>query len=280
VCEHRLRRRDGEYRWFLSRAEPLRDAAGRVALWFGSATDIHEQRTARDLLEQRVLERIRALEQASEVRRLLLARVETLQDDERRIARELHDSGGQGLSAMLLSLASCRRHVGDAAAVEHFTRLQQLLEATDHELDRIVFTLRPTALEDGGLGDAITAYVGTWSELTSQPVDLLVTGLEGRRLPAQVEAAVFRVIQEALNNVAKHAQARSVSVERLGRQLVASVEDDGVGFDTEPAEPLDGNRPSWGLLGMHERIEAVGGSFTVESRVGQGTTVLLRAPRR
>jgi PAS domain S-box-containing protein len=279
--EHRLRRHDGEYRWFLSRAEPLFDADANVRQWFGSVTDIHEQRCARELLEQRVKARTRDVERASELRRQLLARVETLQDDERRrIARELHDSLGQFLSAMLLSIASFRLQPGDPVVAERFSKLQRLLESADHELDRIVFTLRPTALEDSGLADAVAAYVGTWSELSGQPVDLLIEGLDGRRLPPQAEAAVFRVIQEALNNVAKHAHARnvSVSVEWLGRQLVASVEDDGVGFDAEQAAPADGSRPSWGLLGMRERIEALGGTFAIESRPGQGTTVLLRVP--
>jgi PAS domain S-box-containing protein len=282
VREHRLRRRDGEYRWFLTRAEPLLDRHGNVTLWFGSATDIHEQHIARDALEQRVKERTRELERASDLRRQLLLRVETFQDEERRrIARELHDSLGQFVSAMLLSIANFRQRLTDAATLEQFTKLQQLLEAVDRELDRIVFTLRPTALEDGGLGDAITAYVTTWSQLCKQPVDLLLQGLENRRVPPRVEAAVFRVVQEALNNVAKHAHAStvSVSVEWLGRQLMASVEDDGVGFDAEqPVEPANSSRPSWGLLGMKERIEALGGTFAIESRSGRGTTVLLRVP--
>ncbi|WP_051244581.1 PAS domain-containing protein [Azohydromonas australica] len=281
VSEHRLRRHDGEYRWFLTRAEPSRDQGGSVTLWFGSATDIHEQRAARDVLDRRVKERTRELERASELRRQLLAHVETLQDEERRrIARELHDSLGQFLSAMLLSVASVQRQLKDGAAAQQFIKLQRLLEQVDHELDRIVFTLRPTALEDEGLGEAVKSYVSTWSELCDRPVDLLVAGLDERRLPLHVEAAVFRVIQEALNNVAKHAGARSVSVsvECLGRQLVASVEDDGIGFDPEQAEHLEGSQPSWGLLGMRERVEALGGTFAIESRVGQGTAILLRVP--
>jgi signal transduction histidine kinase len=89
---------------------------------------------------------------------------------------------------------------------------------------------------------------------------------------------VFRVIQEALTNVAKHAGASSVSVERLHRQLVASVEDDGAGFDHAESQPLEQGRPSWGLLGMKERIEVLGGTFVIESSAGAGTTVLMRVP--
>jgi PAS domain-containing protein len=241
----------------------LHDRNGDVTLWFGSATDIHEQHSAREELESRMNERTRELQQAGELRRELLARVETLQDEERRrIARELHDTLGQLLSALLLSVAAVRARLQgeDPVLAEQFDKLQQLMQTVDHELDRIVFTLRPTALEDSGLGDAITAYVASWSELTGQPVDLLLTGLEGRRLPPRVEAAVFRVVQEALNNIAKHARASSigVSIERLGRLLMVSIEDDGVGFDAELTETGDSSRPSRGLLGMRERIEALG----------------------
>jgi signal transduction histidine kinase len=95
-----------------------------------------------------------------------------------------------------------------------------------------------------------------------------------------VELAVFRVVQEALNNVAKHARSRNVSlsVERFKDRLVASIEDDGVGFDAAQALDLEAGRVNWGLVGMRERIEATGGSFEIESRPGEGTTILLRVP--
>jgi signal transduction histidine kinase len=143
-----------------------------------------------------------------------------------------------------------------------------------------VFTLRPTALEDCGLGDGVAAYVATWSELSATPVDLVLHGLDGQRLPAPVEAAVFRVIQEALNNVTKHAGATrvSVSLTRARRHLQGCVEDDGVGFDTAEGRDTAAARTRWGVLGMKERIEALGGQFTVESQPGIGTTVLLRVP--
>jgi PAS domain S-box-containing protein len=281
VTECRLRRHDGPFRWHLMRAAPLRDGQGRIVRWFCSATDIQEQRSARDSLERHVKERTRQLEQAVELRRELLARMEGLQDDERRrIARELHDSLGQFLSAMSLSVVAFQQCLTDSAALDHLANLRSLLESVDRELDRIVFTLRPTALDDGGLGEAVTAYVATWSRLADVPVDLLLRGLDEARLSPRIEAAVFRVIQEALTNVAKHAGASSVSVsvERLHRQLVASVEDDGAGFDHAEAQPLEQGRPSWGLLGMKERIEVLGGTFVIESSAGAGTTVLMRVP--
>jgi PAS domain S-box-containing protein len=272
--ELRLRARQGSWRWHLVRAEPQRDEAGRVVRWFGSATDIHEQRSAREVLEQRVQERTHAL-------RTLLARVEHVQDEERRrIARELHYSLGQYLTSLSLAVSALARQ-SDPALRERLAALQQPMQQVDRELDRLVFTLRPTALEDCGLGDAVAAHVATWSELSGIPVDLAQHGLDGQRLPAPVEAAVFRVIQEALNNVTKHAGAThvSVSVERSRRQLRASVEDDGVGFEpAEERDALSSLRTGWGVLGMKERIESLGGHFIVESQPGAGTTVLLRVP--
>ncbi|NML16456.1 PAS domain-containing sensor histidine kinase [Azohydromonas caseinilytica] len=273
--ELRLRSRDGPYRWHLVRAEPQLDEDGRVVRWFGSATDIQAHRSARELLEQQVRERTREL-------RALLARVEHVQDEERRrIARELHDSLGQYLTSLGLAVGALTQQPLEPAARERLGTLNGLLQQVDRELDRIVFTLRPTALEDCGLGDGVAAYVGTWSELSGTPVDLVLHGLDGQRLPTPVETAVFRVIQEALNNVTKHAGATrvSVSLKRSRRQLLASIEDDGVGFEQES----DGShaapgRASWGVLGMKERIEALGGHFVLESQPGVGTTVLLRVP--
>ncbi|MDZ5461098.1 ATP-binding protein [Azohydromonas lata] len=272
--EHRLRRHDGEYRWFLTRAEPLRDQDGGVALWYGSATDIHEQRSARELLEQRVAERAQAL-------RELLLHVETLQDDDRRrIARELHDSLGQFLSSLALSCSELKNAPSDPAIREKFGTLHEQVMQLDRELDRVIFVLRPTALEDCGLGEGVAAYVRTWSELTGVSVDLELLGLDHDRLPTQLEAAVFRVIQEALTNVAKYAQASQVSVSLVRRrgQLVGTIEDDGLGFDTADAMTPAAGRTHWGLLGMQERIEAMGGTFSIESRPGAGTTILWRLP--
>jgi PAS domain S-box-containing protein len=275
VREHRLRRHDGEFRWFLTRAEPLRDHDGEVLLWFGSATDVHEQRLSRELLEQRVAERTRTLQQ-------LLLRLETVQDEERRrLARELHDGLGQYLSSVALVVGALCQAPDDPAVRGKLQRLNEMMQGLDRELDRMVFILRPTALEDGGLGEGVAAYARTWSELTGVTVDLELHGLDGRRLPAPVETAVFRIVQEALTNVAKYARASrvSVSLERRRRQLVGSVEDDGVGFDAgAEAMASASGRHHWGLLGMRERAQALGGSFAVESQPGSGTTVLWRLP--
>jgi signal transduction histidine kinase len=241
----------------------------------GVMRDITEQRNVRELLEHRI-------EQRTHVLRQLLVRVESVQDEERRrIARELHDGLGQYLTAVTLAIGAFKDAPTDPPTRERVQRLNELMQHLDRELDRMVFLLRPTALEDCGLGEGVAAYVRSWSELTGVSVDLELHGLDGDRLPAPVETAVFRIVQEALNNVAKHARASrvSVSLEKRRRQLMGSIEDDGVGFETAdaPAAPK-ASRTHWGLVGMRERIEALGGTFAIESRAGEGTSILLRLP--
>ncbi|WP_157268700.1 PAS domain-containing protein [Azohydromonas aeria] len=276
---------DGAVRWLSARGFFFHDDAGRARRMVGVMRDVTEPRQARALLEQRVAERTHALRQ-------LLQHLEGLQDEERRrIARELHDGLGQVLSSVALAVSTLRQagaagagHDGqgqDAPAWrQRVEQLHGLMQHLDRELDRIVFTLRPTALEDCGLGEGVAAYAQTWSQLTGVAVDLELHGLEQGRLSATVEAAVFRVVQEALNNVAKYAQASQVSVSLQRRRglLAGSVEDDGVGFDAAEATAGAAGRSRWGLLGMQERIEALGGSFAIDSQPGTGTTVLWRLP--
>jgi PAS domain S-box-containing protein len=278
--EHRLQRVDGQWRWHLVRAEAWRTGDGEIRLWIGSATDVHEQRSALALLEQRVQERTAALEREAERRRTLLARVERLQDDERRrIARDLHDVLGQEIVALSLALddaaSALQQRPGSTGAA--LQRARERLAAVDRELDGIVFQLRPTALEDMGLADAIAAHAAQWGRHAGVAVDIASHGPVQERLPPHVEAAVFRAVQEALTNVARHAQARGVAllVERTRGRLQVAVEDDGVGFMPDATGAMRGQ---WGLLGMQERLAALGGEVQLESQPGRGTTVLMRVP--
>jgi signal transduction histidine kinase len=176
-----------------------------------------------------------------------------------------------------MALGALRERPHDAIE-EQLQRLHALMQQLDGELDRIVFTLRPTSLDDCGLAEAVAAFVQSWSQLSGVAVDLELHGFDAGRLPAPVEAAVLRVVQEALTNVAKYARATQVAVrlERRRGQLVGSVEDDGVGFDPAELGPASG-RTRWGLMGMQERVEALGGSFEIESQP-TGTAVLWRLP--
>jgi signal transduction histidine kinase len=135
--------------------------------------------------------------------------------------------------------------------------------------------LRPTALDDLGLQAALVNYTEGWSERTGIELDFHSVGLDVNRLPPAIETAIYRVIQEALTNILKHATAQRVSVvlQRKIDFVSALVEDDGRGFD---AEAVDVNR--LGILGMRERVALVGGTLVVESGLNQGTTVIARIP--
>lgn len=215
--------------------------------------------------------------QAEAVRTGLLRRLTTAQEDERsRIARELHDQLGQYLAALGVGL----RLVGEAVppaspAAARLAQLRELTDAVGREAHRLAVELRPAALDDNGLWAAVRQYVEDWSARAGVPVDYCPTGSDAR-LPGPVETAVYRLVQETLTNVLKHAAAGRVGVV-LGRaadHLHLTVEDDGRGFDPDAA----GAPGRLGLLGMGERVAQFGGHLSVESAPGRGTAVVIRIP--
>ena len=145
-------------------------------------------------------------------------------------------------------------------------------------MDELIWELRPTALDDLGLRAALANYVHAWSTRIGIPAELHTTGLLDDRLPSGVETALYRIAQEALTNVAKHARARAVDVilERRSDAVLLIVEDDGVGFDPAAA---GGGGQGFGVLGMHERAGLAGATLEIESSPGQGTTVIVRIAR-
>jgi PAS domain S-box-containing protein len=253
-------------------------------------------RETQDRLEQRVAERtgdlaaanatlraeIARRERAETDRRDLLQRLTSAQEGERRrIARELHDQMAQHLAALGLGLKVVEDATPDPSpARDRLRQLQALTGVIGREVHNLALELRPTALDDLGLESAVANHAERWSERSGVEVDFHGTGLDGGRLPAPVETALYRVAQEALTNVLKHANARRVSLilQRTPGQAVVVVEDDGVGFDAESvtAPTRDGGR--LGLVGMRERVALVGGTLTVESAPGGGTTVIARIP--
>ncbi|MEZ4730575.1 MAG: PAS domain S-box protein [Caldilineaceae bacterium] len=280
--ELRLRGADGAYRWFLVQVRPMFDGADRIVRWFGAATDIHEQRMTRDMLERHVHERTHELTTVSAMRQHLLDRLLSVQEDERRrIAHDLHDSLGQHLVALNVGLKTVEEIDGcphDISA--RIVALRAMVVRMDEEVERLAFALRPPALDDLGLADALRRHVAVWSADSHIPVDLHLRGLTATRLPSAVETAIFRVMQEALTNIRKYAAATHVSLilEQRAHEVVLIIEDDGCGFDVAAALATAGRRLHLGLSGMRERAGLVGGQLDVESAPGAGATVYLHIP--
>ena len=299
---------DGGVRWLVARGMTEFSTAGAERLparMQGTLMDVtarklieQELLRGRDELELRVRERTDALARANaalhieiaerkvaedKIRQLLGQLVDAQEDERRRLSRELHDTLGQHLAVLTLGLEAVRAQEGCPPRVmERLNYIAQAARRLEEEVDRLSYELRPLALDNMGLVDALRQYAGEWSAECGVPVDVTVLGIPADEyLPAAVETTVYRVVQEALTNVRKHAAASRVSLiaERRGLDLRVIVEDDGCGFDTTlMASPTD-NLRRLGLRGMAERAALVAGSLDIESTHGHGTTVYLTVPR-
>ncbi|HWH05704.1 MAG TPA: sensor histidine kinase, partial [Gaiellaceae bacterium] len=200
-----------------------------------------------------------------------LRRVVAAQEQERaRLALELHDETGQALTSILLGL----KRIEEEPTAERVAEVRELVVETLRRVRRLAVELRPSALDDFGLETALRRLVEGFAENAPMRVDLH-TRLGEERLPAEVETALYRIVQESLTNVAKHAEAASVSVlvTRKARSVSLLVEDDGRGFSEE-----DARTDALGLVGMRERVGLLGGRFAVESSAGRGTTIAVEVP--
>jgi signal transduction histidine kinase len=231
------------------------------------------------VLQAEILQRQRAEDAHQLVRR----RLSEAQETERgRISRELHDRLGQDLTAVKLGLANLRRQGSFAAAVgEALGKLETLAEGLMRDIHRLAWELRPSVLDDLGLDLALQRAAEQWSRNTGVPVDLHTGAHLGtNRLPQELETTLYRIAQEALTNVARHAQANRVSLllERRSGYVSLIVEDDGRGFDAQGAMGAPASPGRLGLLGMQERVRLAGGTLTIESSPGAGATVFARLP--
>ena len=215
-----------------------------------------------------------AVELSRLVAREALQRVVTAQEAERRrLARELHDETGQALTSILLGLRSVEDAGDDTRRQLAVAELRELVRSTLQDVRQLAVDLRPTALDDFGLQAALERLTSTFAESTGILVDYEATLPD--RLPPEVETALYRIVQEALTNIVKHARASRVSilVARRPHSVTAVIEDDGLGFDaaTPRAEGL-------GLVGMRERIALLGGRMVIETTPDVGTTCIAEVP--
>jgi signal transduction histidine kinase len=221
-----------------------------------------------------------ALRLQEKIRADLLHQVIGAQEDERmRISRELHDETSQSLTALLVGLDTINIAAqSDISRIEgHIRDLKSITEDMLSNIHRLIADLRPSLLDDLGLEAAIEWFGDQRLKPYGLSFHLLEHTLE-ERLPSPVETALFRIVQEGLTNIVRHANANSVAVRLVQEQglVMLEISDDGVGFDPQQFEALEHGGRGLGLLGMRERAEILGGAFELESAIGKGTTVRIR----
>jgi PAS domain S-box-containing protein len=267
TMQERIVRPGGEVRYLRSHGEVVHGERGRPLKILGACLDVTEQRHSETALRQA----------AQDLHALTRKLVQAEEAERRRIAAELHDRAGQSLSALNINLdivlknealdPAVRRRLADAVA---------LVEGTLQSIENVMAELRPPLLDEYGLGAALGAHAEEFSRRTGILVTVDDAAPEAvKTLRHDAAVALYRIAQEALNNVVKHARAKNVSIgiSMRGEHLVMEVRDDGQGFDS--AQPRRGR---WGMTGMRERAEAAGGRLDVQSAPGTGTIVRVLVP--
>jgi PAS domain S-box-containing protein len=269
---HQHYQANGEQRFVEVVASPFRSINGSIQGIIESMRDITEHKQAEEDLIQ-YTERLRAISAQ-------LAEVEDL--ERQRLSRELHDQVGQNLTALGINLNIIQMQIPEdvsEAVHYHLDDSLSLVEQTTERIRDVMADLRPPVLDDYGLVAALRWYGEKISRRIEIPIS--VEGSEpSPRLDSHVENALFRIVQEALTNVSKHAQASfvNISLDVEGYILRLTLVDDGVGFDPEDIVHPD-NGQGWGLLSITERAEAAGGTCWIESSPNQGTQVIVEIPR-
>lgn len=239
----------------------------------GGITEIQIlQNTFVDMAEQ--------VQNAQQTLKNFLGKITTGQEEERkRLARELHDETLQSLIALNQRVMMVRRQAEQAGVEDALIEIESMIAQTMQELRRLTRALRPIYLEDLGLVAALETLAVETSETSKIPVQFNADGDE-RRLPDQVEIAIFRISQEALSNIMRHSEASKavMSIKFRPEEMVLTISDNGKGFklSSNPAELSDSGH--YGLLGIHERAELIGAKLKIESEIDQGTQLILQIP--
>src|SRR6202790_4201233 len=277
--EYRIRGKDGQYRWFRARAVPIRDLEGQIVKWYGTCSDIHDSKILEQSIRDSATELERLVDDRTAALRRLSGRLLTMQDDERRrIARELHDGLGQDLAAAKMmmdgileknSVQANRRVARDAS--ETIDRAIQQVRSLSH-------LLHPPLLDEVGLLSALRWYLDGLTKRSGIVTSLDVQPPTFPRLGAELETAIFRIIQEALTNVYRHSGAQKAWVTLLQRdnQVSVTIRDDGKGIENPVVELRPGSI-GIGIGGMSQRAKEFGGELRL-TNTAPGTLVEIAVP--
>ncbi len=287
--EFPLRGADGIFRWFLTRIRPVQDHAGNITRWYGTATNIDEQKQlleslseARDELEKRVQERTAELHIATESLRDLSARLLRMRDDEqRRLARELHDSVGQLLAAISMNNAVVSAEAArlTPATARCLAENAGLVDEVSREIRTISHLLHPPLLDEAGLASALRWYTEGFAKRSRIEVNLEIPSDMGR-MPNYAEIAMFRVVQECLTNIHRHSESTTatIRIQRQADRVLLEVQDHGKGIAKEKLEKFTRTgRIGVGFGGMRERLRQLGGTLEIQSGE-RGTLVSAALP--
>ena len=264
-AEYRLRSKDNTYRWFRARAVPIRDEQDNIVRWYGTCSDIHDSK----VLEQEIRDNAARLERMVDDRtadlRRLSVRLMTMQDEEhRRIARELHDGLGQELAVAKMVVDNALQQRSVQAEKGACAEVSGIIDRAIKEVRTMSHLLHPPLLDEVGLLSAITWYVDGLAERSGIQTSLEVQPREFPRLSPELETAIFRIVQEALTNVFRHAEARQAWITLThgdGRTFV-TVRDDGKGIAERVAE-LQPDSVGVGIGGIKQRTKEFGGELRI-----------------
>ncbi len=293
--EHRMQRADGSFRWFLTRAVPIRDETGCVIKWFGTSTDVDDRKQAeqalqrsKDELEEKVRERttellllMEDLEKSRDDLRKLASELVLAEERERKsIAVTLHDEVAQTLAAARMRIDMLRSLPGDNEYRQIIEQAQELLSHSIRQTRALMTDISNPVLYDMGLRSAVEALA---EQIKDRHGIQVKCSFEGNldSLSQDLNVMVFQVVKELLQNVVKHSGARGASIRIIEdkNSIRTIVADDGAGFDVDSMNSADYIEGGFGLFSIRERVKSFNGSIQIKSRPGIGSEVTVVLPK-
>jgi PAS domain S-box-containing protein len=277
--EYRIRGKDGNYRWFRARAVPIRDQHGEIIKWYGICADIHSSKLLEQSMRETAAELERMVDERTAALRRLSVRLMTMQDEERRrIARELHDGLGQELAVARMMLETIVQKNSAQAKKQAASEASDIIDRAIQQVRSMSHLLHPPLLDEVGLLSALQWFLEGMTKRSGIETALDIRPGDFPRLPADLETAIFRIIQEALTNVFRHSGAHNawISLTKEERRIVVMVRDDGKGVSEQVSELQPGSL-GVGIGGMRQRAREFGGELRLMN-VKPGTLVEVVIP--